>query len=830
MKGNILALVLFFFGILSASSNYIESGLNPDELRTYRTKDSLSSDSLVLLEFRYIAPLTGKAYLVWETKNRPLQSVLQLNTNSGSRLNQDLIYTPLQNSKDTFGVVLRVPPGTDLSFFFWITKNKEGHYQDFWDLESSGNMEAVRDSVINHSAVYSEKKAAVPAKITDKSWLILLLLCVVYLAFVYYLKKSGKSFERKTFSENVFFIGLSLFIFHLLARSDIIGLNLFQSFRYYWIPLKVIKAGYYDFIYVFILTAVFTFILSFMKHRILKKWIFGIFIFLAVVSAMMAFINVSTVTYLGKPFNYQWLYYSDFLRSEESKETMAANLSPITLINICSFCIAVLTLAGILVNMQRLLLFKKKLILPVYLIASGLAVILIFGAVKVSATWTRGQEENAVLAMFQSVLTINSNSTFFSSEVPEEMQPFDPKQSSASTVPVILPEEHPVKNLLFVVLESTGAVYFDAWGGHFQITPYLNRYEKSAIVFENAYAHSPSTNRSLVSILGSVYPEMSYKSLTIENPQVEHPTISSVLKSKGYRTSFYSSANLNFQNCREFLAYRDFDQVLDFSMIDCSEAFELESKDYRESSGVDDMCLADCLFSWLDEKPGENFFSLVWTVQGHYPYYFAGTEEDFGVSDLNLNRYLNALKHDDELVGGIMAGLEARGLDSTTLVVVVGDHGEAFGQHGQYGHATALYEENIKVPLYFINPVLFSGQRKNDIAGLKDLGATSLAVLGVQPPAQWQGRNLFYSDTDESFFFAPWSDYLFAYRKGNMKYIFNETRNTFEIFNLKSDPGENINLAGDVTAKDVEFARNRVAAWVQFQDAVFDLNGKDNKK
>ena len=159
--------------------------------------------------------------------------------------------------------------------------------------------------------------------------------------------------------------------------------------------------------------------------------------------------------------------------------------------------------------------------------------------------------------------------------------------------------------------------------------------------------------------------------------------------------------------------------------------------------------------NWIDENPSENFISIIWTVQGHYPYFISKKEEDFGVNNFNYNRYLNALKSNDDLIGNIMKSLEERGLDESTLVIVTGDHGEAFGQHNQFGHASTIYDENLKVPLYFINPILFNGEIKTDIASTKDLAPTALSLLGVESPKEWQGRNLLTTDSNEVFFFAP---------------------------------------------------------------------------
>jgi len=122
------------------------------------------------------------------------------------------------------------------------------------------------------------------------------------------------------------------------------------------------------------------------------------------------------------------------------------------------------------------------------------------------------------------------------------------------------------------------------------------------------------------------------------------------------------------------------------------------------------------------------------------------------------------------------------------------------------------------VPLYFINPILFHGERKRDIAGMKDLATTTLSIIDVDIPRKWQGRDLLSTNSNEVFFFAPWSDYLFGYRKDNKKYIFNESWNTVEVYDLNTDPNEKINLYRPGMNEEIANARNRVAAWVQFQD------------
>ncbi len=103
------------------------------------------------------------------------------------------------------------------------------------------------------------------------------------------------------------------------------------------------------------------------------------------------------------------------------------------------------------------------------------------------------------------------------------------------------------------------------------------------------------------------------------------------------------------------------------------------------------------------------------------------------------------LRFVDRHVGMILDALEAKGLAKDTLVVLMSDHGEAFGEHSFAGqsafHGTNLYEPQIRVPLVFRVP----GQPTralDDVVQLVDLAPTVAALLGVAPSPQWMGRSL----------------------------------------------------------------------------------------
>jgi lipoteichoic acid synthase len=168
------------------------------------------------------------------------------------------------------------------------------------------------------------------------------------------------------------------------------------------------------------------------------------------------------------------------------------------------------------------------------------------------------------------------------------------------------------------------------------------------------------------------------------------------------------------------------------------------------------------------------FFATLWTVQTHYPYFYSGEEKDYHVNNPDLNRYLNALHHSDQSLGKLMNELRKRGLEESTLVVIVGDHGEAFGRHEQFTHASKIYEENVHVPLILVNKKLFHGQ-------------TSEVVL-------------------------------FGFRENQFKYIYNATKNTTEVYDLEKDPYETVNLASKHSPAELAKGHKRLAQWIQYED------------
>ncbi len=101
--------------------------------------------------------------------------------------------------------------------------------------------------------------------------------------------------------------------------------------------------------------------------------------------------------------------------------------------------------------------------------------------------------------------------------------------------------------------------------------------------------------------------------------------------------------------------------------------------------------------------------------------------------DRYLDPYLAAIAYEDSQIGRLIVHLESRRLLEDTLVVVVGDHGESLGDHGEESHGIFVYQEALRVPLIMRGPGV-SARRVTGPVRLVDVTPTVLSLLGLTAP------------------------------------------------------------------------------------------------
>ncbi|MBI4600663.1 MAG: sulfatase, partial [Planctomycetes bacterium] len=292
------------------------------------------------------------------------------------------------------------------------------------------------------------------------------------------------------------------------------------------------------------------------------------------------------------------------------------------------------------------------------------------------------------------------------------------------------------RNVVLMLLESTGAEHLAPYGAKEDPMPTLTRLAREAVLFENAYAVYPESIKGLFSVLLSTSP--AFRTDPETHARLEATSVAEALGAAGYRTGLFHSGRF---------AYLGMDAIVKAAGFQtCEDAGAIGGK-IDSSFGVDEPSAVRRILSWIDagidagprEQP---FFATYLPVAGHHPYE-APEGGPYPERDLQ-GRYLNALRYGDAALAQLLDGLRSRGLLERTLLVLAGDHGEAFGRHeGNFGHTFHVYEENVRVPYVIHVPgVTTEAVRVRRPASLLDTAPAILDLLGLEPPPEWQGRSL----------------------------------------------------------------------------------------
>ncbi|MBS1810904.1 MAG: sulfatase [Acidobacteria bacterium] len=165
--------------------------------------------------------------------------------------------------------------------------------------------------------------------------------------------------------------------------------------------------------------------------------------------------------------------------------------------------------------------------------------------------------------------------------------------------------------------------------------------------------------------------------------------------------------------------------------------------------------------------------------------------------EVNRNTYDNGVRMADAMIEKIFAALDAKGYLHESIVVILGDHGEALGEHQQYSHGLGLYEEDLRIPFLIVDAPDVTYRNLISATQL-DVAPTILDCLGLTVPASWQGQSLFRAaPAVESFHQAglrPQEAILWQEGVHVWKYIINRASRAEELYELRSDPGETRNL------------------------------------
>ena len=148
--------------------------------------------------------------------------------------------------------------------------------------------------------------------------------------------------------------------------------------------------------------------------------------------------------------------------------------------------------------------------------------------------------------------------------------------------------------------------------------------------------------------------------------------------------------------------------------------------------------MIDAALAWLRPRGrGKPFFCWVHLFDPHYPYF---THEDQFGTQFKDRPYDAELAYVDVQIDRLISRLSKSGALGHTLIVVVGDHGESLGEHGELSHSMTVYDATLRVPLLVVSPgENRPGHRVAEPVSLVDLTPTLLDRLGLKPLPQSSG-------------------------------------------------------------------------------------------
>jgi choline-sulfatase len=351
-------------------------------------------------------------------------------------------------------------------------------------------------------------------------------------------------------------------------------------------------------------------------------------------------------------------------------------------------------------------------------------------------------------------------------------------------------------NLLVITLDTTRADRLGAYGWPQSPTPTLDRIAQEGVLFEHAAAPAPLTLPAHSSLFtGSYPPRHGVRDNGGFFLDERATTLAERLKAAGLKTGAFVGAYVLDRTWGIAQGFETFFDNFDLSKFDTPSLAEVE----RPANEVADRALA-----WLDTVKGTRFFGWVHFYDAHSPYSppepyktrFAGTP------------YLGELAFVDSQVARLRAFLEAEQLLDRTVVVVIGDHGESLGEHGESTHGFFVYESVLHVPLMILAPYdAMRGRRVGDVVRSVDVLPTVLELFGLPLTDKVDGQSVVpmmtgavremglaaYAEAIYPRYHYGWSD-LRSLTSGRYKYI---AAPRPELYDLAQDPREERNLYED---------------------------------
>lgn len=365
-------------------------------------------------------------------------------------------------------------------------------------------------------------------------------------------------------------------------------------------------------------------------------------------------------------------------------------------------------------------------------------------------------------------------------------------------------------NVILIVLDTQRADHLTCYGYNRDTSPTLKKFAEEGILFENAISQSSWTWPATATILTGLYP---YTHGVINNNKsflVNDIVTLAELLQKNHFTTFGVSANPLINKSKNF-----------------DQGFET-FKELPEKAEV----LNQRFLSWLEINNDLQFFAYLHYMDPHEPYSAPGRyhtmfdqkykgkfpfkedpwywkDQQFTERDVEhlVARYDGETRYWDSQFKDLLENLRRLNVLEKTIIILTSDHGEAFLEHGRFGHSQHLYDELTRVPFIIWLPERTESKRIVEQVETVDIYPTLCTILGIEIPKNIQGKSLFpwtevkshspyaFSQT-EAVIPGKGISMRISVRTNEWKLIYTPSSKKYELFELSVDREEKNNSFG----------------------------------
>jgi arylsulfatase A-like enzyme/Tfp pilus assembly protein PilF len=346
--------------------------------------------------------------------------------------------------------------------------------------------------------------------------------------------------------------------------------------------------------------------------------------------------------------------------------------------------------------------------------------------------------------------------------------------------------------IVLISIDTLRADHLPAYGYHGVRTPAIDALAADGVVFDRAYSHAPQTLPAHTALLSGRLPfETGVRDnvgFTVKNGERLLPQM---LRERGYTTGGVVSAYVLRKETGINQGFDFFDGEMPPSSPELS--IGQVQRDGAESEKIAER--------WLDANGSGRAFLFLHLYEPHKPYTPPARFEQYSPYD-------GEIAYSDEIVGRLLKYLKSHQLYDRSTIVLLSDHGEGLGDHGEQEHGLFVYDEAIHVPLIIKQESnAGAGRRVADIVQHLDIVPTVLDLVKAPVPGNLRGRSLkpvldgsgrlnaapVYSEALYARYHFGWSE-LSAITDDRYRYI---KAPHDELYDLQRDPRERENIVAD---------------------------------